>query len=93
MTGDRLMERGLEEHRRCLEAVTEKLLELTDLSRERAEYLAASVCGCIRCEEDGMLVFSDEENREVLRLPYSAFRAALGDVEEDDDDETSGVRS
>lgn len=70
-----------EELNRLTAAVGAKLAELTDIPLERAELLASSVLCAVPVEEDGMLTFRDEDDAPVVRLPYSAFAALLGDEE------------
>ena len=47
---------------RLTAAVGAKLAELTDIPLERAELLAVSVVGALPVDEDGMLVFRDEND-------------------------------
>lgn len=70
-------------HRLCA-SVGARLAEMTGLPLDRAEMLAVSVACCRVVDEDGMLVFSDEDEREVLRLPFARFADLL---EEDEAEE------
>ena len=75
-----------EDLRRLCNVVGARLAELAGLPLERARMLAASVACCRVVDEDGMLVFSDEDEREVLRLPYARFADLLEEDEADEDE-------
>jgi len=74
---------SVEDFQRISRAVGEKLSALTDIPLERAVELAGSVVtGVVLADDDGLLTFRDEDGTQVVRLPFSAFSALLGDEED-----------
>ena len=79
--GDALMtyDIGPEEFEALTKAVGQRITELTGIPLEKAEMLAVSVVCCRIVDEEGLLVFRDEDDGEVVRLPYEAFADLLDD--------------